>query len=61
MRLDVLGSSGTYPTADRPASGYLISDEATHVLCDAGFGTFAELTRRMRGRLTWAIPREPRT
>ncbi len=47
MRLDVLGSAGTYPTADRPASGYVVSAGTTHVLCDAGFGTFAELTRRM--------------
>ena len=47
MRLEVLGSSGTYPTADRPTSGYLIGDQATRILCDAGFGTFAELTRRM--------------
>ena len=47
MILDVLGSAGTYPTADRPASGYLISAGDTRVLCDAGFGAFAELTRRM--------------
>ncbi len=47
MQLDVLGSSGTYPTADHPASGYLISHADTHILCDAGFGTFGELTRRI--------------
>ena len=47
MRLEVLGSAGTYPTADRPASGYLIGDGETRVLCDAGFGTFSELMRRM--------------
>ena len=47
MRLDILGSSGTYPAPDRPASGYLVSHESTHVLCDVGFGVFAELLRRI--------------
>jgi len=47
MQLDVLGSSGTYPAPDRPASGYLVSNLSTHILCDAGFGVFAELCRRM--------------
>ena len=47
MQLDVLGSSGTYPSADHPASGYLISNADTHILCDAGFGTFGELMRRI--------------
>jgi ribonuclease BN (tRNA processing enzyme) len=47
MRLDVLGSAGTYPVADSPASGYLITNGDTKILCDAGFGTFAELTRRI--------------
>lgn len=47
MRLDILGSSGTYPAPGRPASGYLVSHESTHILCDVGFGVFAELMRRM--------------
>ena len=47
MQLDVLGSSGTYPTADHPASGYLVSHLDTYILCDVGFGVFGELTRRM--------------
>jgi ribonuclease BN (tRNA processing enzyme) len=47
MQLDILGSSGTYPTPDRPASGYLISHLGTHVLCDVGFGVLPELLRRM--------------
>ncbi len=47
MQLDVLGSSGTYPAPDRPASGYLVSNLSTHVLCDAGFGVFPELLRRL--------------
>lgn len=47
MRLEVLGSAGTYPTKDRPTSGYLVSYDLTTVLCDAGFGTFGELMRRV--------------
>jgi ribonuclease BN (tRNA processing enzyme) len=47
MRLDVLGSAGTYPIAGEPSSGYLVSSGNTTVLCDAGFGTFAELTGKM--------------
>lgn len=47
MRLDVLGCSGTYPLAGQATSGYLLSQEATHIMCDAGFGTFAELTKRI--------------
>lgn len=47
MQLDVLGSSGTYPSYGRPASGYLVGHAETHILCDAGFGTYAELSRRM--------------
>jgi ribonuclease BN (tRNA processing enzyme) len=47
MQLDVLGSSGTYPVPDRPASGYLISHGSTRILCDAGFGVMAELQRRV--------------
>jgi len=47
MQLDILGSSGTYPAPDRPASGYLVSDLSTHILCDLGFGVFAESCRRV--------------
>lgn len=47
MQLDVLGSSGTYPTPGQPASGYLVSHLSTHVVCDVGFGVFAELLQRM--------------
>lgn len=43
MRLSVLGSSGTYPVAGRPASGYLIEHNDTRVWCDAGPGTLAAL------------------
>ncbi len=47
MELVVLGSSGTYPVPDRPASGYLIRTESTTIWCDAGPGTFAALTALM--------------
>ena len=43
MDLLVLGSSGTYPGADSPASGYLITTERTTIWCDAGPGTFQAL------------------
>ena len=43
MRVEVVGSSGTFPTPGRPASGYLITQGSTRVWCDAGFGTFAAL------------------
>lgn len=43
MRLRVIGSSGTYPVAGRPASGYLIEQGDTRVWCDAGPGTFTSM------------------
>lgn len=43
MRVHVVGSSGTYPTFGRPASGYVIEQGGTHVWCDAGSGTFISL------------------
>ena len=43
MRVHVMGSSGTFPVRGRPASGYLIQQDATRVWCDAGPGTFTEL------------------
>ncbi len=43
MRVHVIGSSGTYPVPGRPASGYLITQGATRVWCDAGPGTFMGL------------------
>lgn len=43
MRLHVVGSSGTYPVAGRPASGYVIEQGATRVWCEAGPGTFTAL------------------
>lgn len=43
MKLDVIGSSGTYPAPGRPAAGYLVSQGDTRVWCDAGPGTFVNL------------------
>ncbi|HSM44649.1 MAG TPA: MBL fold metallo-hydrolase [Acidimicrobiia bacterium] len=43
MRVHVVGSSGTYPTHGRPASGYVVELGGTHVWCDAGSGTFISL------------------
>lgn len=43
MRLNVLGSSGTYPVPGRPGSGYLIDHNGTRVWCDAGPGTLVSL------------------
>ncbi len=43
MRVHVIGSSGTYPVAGRPASGYLIEHGPTRVWCDAGPGTFVAM------------------
>jgi ribonuclease BN (tRNA processing enzyme) len=46
MRLTVLGSNGTYPTPQRPASGYLVTANERVALLDCGPGVFpAMLTR----------------
>jgi ribonuclease BN (tRNA processing enzyme) len=46
VRLTVLGSNGTYPTAGRPASGYLLEADGQRVLLDCGPGVFAALHER---------------
>lgn len=43
MELTVLGCSGTYPVAGRPASGYLVSHQETTLWVEAGPGTFTAL------------------
>lgn len=43
MELTVLGASGTYPAAGRPASGYLVSEAGTDLWMEAGPGTFTAL------------------
>ena len=44
MRLTVIGSSGTAPTAGNPGSGYLVSSGDSHVLLDAGPGVVGALS-----------------
>ncbi len=46
MRLHVLGSSGTWPSPGRPASGYLVTHGSTRIWVDAGPGTFMALADR---------------
>lgn len=53
VRLTVFGSNGTYPTADRPASGYLVASGDSSVLLDMGPGVFAAL--HGTGRLPDAV------
>ncbi|NNF64792.1 MAG: MBL fold metallo-hydrolase [Acidimicrobiia bacterium] len=43
MELTVLGSSGTYPTAGNPSSGYLVQCDGTSLLLDAGSGVYVAL------------------
>ena len=50
MQLVVLGSNGTYPTAGRPASGYLVSTFDTTLWLDAGPGTYLSLCGEMDPR-----------
>lgn len=50
MQLTVLGSNGTYPTAGRPASGYLVSTFDTTLWVDAGPGTYLALCAEMDPR-----------
>ena len=50
MQLTVLGSNGTYPTAGRPASGYLVTEGGTTLWMDAGPGTYVALCGEMDPR-----------
>jgi ribonuclease BN (tRNA processing enzyme) len=45
MRLHVLGSSGGYPTAGNPNTGFLLEHGEARLWIDAGTGTFAALQR----------------
>jgi len=47
MQLTILGSNGTYPTAGRPASGYLVTHEGSRLWMDAGSGTYLALAAEM--------------
>lgn len=50
MQLTILGSNGTYPTAGRPAAGYLVSHLGTRLWLDAGPGTYQALASEMDPR-----------
>lgn len=39
----MIGSSGTFPSPSRPASGYLIENGSTRIWCDTGPDTFTSL------------------
>jgi len=43
MRVHVVGSSGTFPVAGKPAAGYVVEQGDVRVWCDAGPGTFMSL------------------
>ena len=45
MRLQVLGSSGGYPAAGNPSSGFLLEVAGANIWIDAGHGTFGEIQR----------------
>lgn len=47
MEVIVLGASGTYPTVDDAASGFLVIADDTKVWLDAGPGTFQNLQRHI--------------
>lgn len=47
MKLTILGCSGSVPTAQNPASGYLLSfDNAPSIVLDMGPGTLAQLEQQ---------------
>ena len=45
LRVTVLGSSGSYASADNPCTGYLLRSPEATVLLDAGPGTLGPLQR----------------
>lgn len=47
MRVTVLGSSGSYASADNPCTGYLLRSPGATVLLDAGPGTLGPLQREI--------------
>lgn len=47
MELIVLGSSGTWPNAERSTSGYLVREDGFNLWMDAGTGTLANLQRHI--------------
>lgn len=51
MRLTILGCSGSYPSAESPASSYLIEHDGHRIVLDLGNGSFGTLQRHVD--LTW--------
>lgn len=47
MRLTILGCSGSYPSADSPASSYLIEHDGHRIVLDLGNGSFGALQRHV--------------
>ncbi|MDG1367978.1 MAG: MBL fold metallo-hydrolase, partial [Acidimicrobiales bacterium] len=47
FRVTILGSSGSYASADNPCSGYLVRSDGATVLLDAGPGTLGPLQREI--------------
>ena len=43
MRLDIIGSAGSYPSPDRACSSYLIRSDRSSILIDAGNGSQSKL------------------
>lgn len=44
LRLQVLGSTGSWPAPDSPSSGYVVTEADTRVILDIGFGTMPRLS-----------------
>ena len=55
MDLTILGSSGSYPTASNPCSGYLVRSNGYNVWMDAGNGTLQQLQRHIAIRDVHAV------
>lgn len=55
MDLTILGASGSYPSAESPCSGYLLSEDGYNVWMDAGNGTLVELQKHIAIRDVDAI------
>lgn len=51
MRLTILGCAGSYPSAESPASSYLVEHDGHRIVLDLGNGSFGALQRHVG--LTW--------
>lgn len=55
MRLTILGCSGSYPSADSPASSYLVEHDGHRIVLDLGNGSFGALQRHVDLTLPGAL------